>query len=83
MKPHLPWTAWLVATLATFGVLEYRAYRLRKGLTLTATIRLVLVTHPKRKRGNLGTAVLLGLLGYLAIHILSVLDPDSPKGSQQ
>lgn len=64
----LAWCGFLAGVATAFGVLEYRG--MRRGGTLSATLRYWVGVEPDHWRRHPLRAVLLGVLGWFAVHIL-------------
>lgn len=64
------WTCWLLATVASFAVLEAAALlRVGSAATLSAYIRQTAGLAPRCRHHHLGRAVILGLCTWGAAHL--------------
>ena len=62
------WDAWLIGAAGSFAVLEATALVTRGG-PLTSHLRQMAGLEPRCRHHHLGRAVILGLLGWSAVHL--------------
>ena len=71
-KRLLPWVweFWAALVLASFGVLEYLAFRRRQHRTLSRALQSWLGVAPRRRWGRLGPLAFLGGWIVLTAHVV-------------